>query len=177
MTFEVEQKLDESSQYTVETKLLEYKPEPKKMLELYSSGPSPETLRMLSELMVELNNAVLISHTGIGIDWGAALGAGVPKSILVSTTVSAAVSRAQQIEWDRRVEVEARRIFTEALALIHDKENWCVDKSAGGCSWGLRWQASKARTRRCPRMRHSTLTSLIRRSGCRGRSRRSTSSI
>ncbi len=26
MTFEVEQKLDESSQYTVETKLLEYKP-------------------------------------------------------------------------------------------------------------------------------------------------------
>ena len=38
MTFEVEQKLDESSQYTVETKLLEYKPEPKpkKVLEVNS---------------------------------------------------------------------------------------------------------------------------------------------
>ena len=122
MTFEVEQKLDESSQYTVETKLLEYKPEPKKMLELYSSGPSPETLRILSELMA----------TGVwggGGGGGAALeyGVGVSKIILVSATTSAAVSRAQQMEWDNRVEVEARRIFTEALALIHDKENWCVD--------------------------------------------------
>ncbi len=71
--------------------------------------------------MVELNNAVPISYTAIGVDWGAALeyGVGVPKSIIVSATTSAAVSRAQQIEWGPQVEVEARRIFTEALALIH----------------------------------------------------------